>query len=103
MLVLITGTIANRLKLTKFFKVIIGASLMVLLDLPIETAAPIFDFWEFAGGIAPSQNYLAWFGIATILHAVFQGLNIQGHFKFSFNLYLCQFIFFTYFYVYYNL
>jgi len=103
MLVLITGVIANKLKLAKFFKVIIGASLMILLDLPMELAAPIFDFWEFSGGVAPLQNYLAWFGISAILHAVFQGLDIKGNFKFSFHLYLCQFIFFTYFYGYYNL
>ncbi|MFT4761449.1 MAG: putative membrane protein [Paraglaciecola sp.] len=102
-LVLITGAIANRLKVNRFWKVIIGASLMILLDLPMEVAAPIFDFWEFAGGVAPLQNFIAWFLIAAVLHVVFQGLKITGNFKFSLHLYICQFIFFTYFYVFYSL
>jgi uncharacterized membrane protein len=102
-LVLITGAIANRLKVNRFWKVIIGASLMILLDLPMEVAAPIFDFWEFAGGVAPLQNFIAWFLIAAVLHVVFQVLKITGNFKFSLHLYICQFIFFTYFYVFYSL
>jgi len=103
MLVLITGAIANKLKLATFYKVVFGASLMILLDLPMEIAAPIFDFWEFSGHVAPLQNYLAWFIISLVLHAIFQGLNIKGNFKFSLNLYLCLFIFFTYFSVFYHL
>jgi putative membrane protein len=102
MLVLITGAIANQFKIARFWKVMIGASLMILLDLPMETAAPIFDFWEFTGGVAPLQNYIAWFLIAAVLHAVFQGLKITGNFHFSLHLYLCQFVFFTYFYIYYS-
>lgn len=103
MLVLITGSIANQLKVAQFWKIIIGASLMILLDLPMEVAAPIFDFWEFSGGVAPLQNYIAWFLIAMALHAFFQGLKITGNYRFCLHLYLCQFVFFTYFYIFYSL
>lgn len=102
MLVLITGAIANDFMVSKPWKVLIGASLMLLLDLPMEVVAPIFDFWEFSGGIAPLQNYVAWFVVASFLHAIFQALNIKGDPRFSVNLYLCQFVFFTYFYVFYS-
>lgn len=103
MLVLITGAIANEVAVSKYFKVIIGASLMIVLDFPMELCAPIFDFWEFQGGTAPLQNYVAWFVIAAILHVVFQGMDLKGNSRFSINLYLCQFTFFTYFYVYYSI
>lgn len=103
MLVLITGSIANYFVLPKWIKVVIGASLMILLDLPMEGVAPIFDFWEFSGGVAPFQNYVAWFIIAAILHCIFQLTDLQGDPRFSVNLYACQFIFFTYFYVFYNI
>lgn len=103
MLVLITGVIANKISSSKILSVIIGASLMILLDLPMEVAAPIFDFWEFEGGIAPLQNYVAWFGIAAFLHFIFQTAKIEGDYPFSLNLYICQYIFFTYFYAFYSL
>jgi len=103
MLVLITGSIANNLIAAKWIRVIIGASLMILLDLPMEGVAPIFDFWEFSGGIAPFQNYVAWFIIAAILHGIFQLADLKGAPKFSAHLYACQFIFFAYFYAFYHL
>ncbi|MEM1124400.1 MAG: carotenoid biosynthesis protein [Bacteroidota bacterium] len=103
MLVLITGPITNRLKVAKPLKAIIGATLMILLDIPMEVAAPIFDFWEFAGGVAPLQNYIAWWLIAVVLHAVFQGMNLLGNYRFALHLYLCQLLFFIYFYGFYSL
>jgi uncharacterized membrane protein len=102
-LVLITGSIANDFIVSKWTKVIIGASLMILLDLSMEGVAPIFDFWEFSEGIAPLQNYVAWFIIAVFLHGIFQLTDFKGDPRFSANLYACQFIFFTYFYVFYSL
>ena len=101
-LVLITGEISNKTLVPKWIKVMIGAALMVLLDFFMELPAPIFDFWTFEGGVAPMNNYIAWFGIACILHAFFQWLKIEGNFKFSLHLYICQFLFFAYFYGYYS-
>lgn len=103
LLVLITGVISNEFTVSKFGKVIIGASLMILLDFPMELVAPIFDFWEFEGGIAPLQNYIAWFLIAAFLHGIFQWANLDGNARFCINLFGCQFLFFLYFYVYYSL
>ena len=77
---------------------------MDLVAFPVRglNIAPIFDFWEFQGGMAPFQNYVAWFAIAAILHTIFQWFQIKGNTRFSLNLYLCQFTFFTYFYVFYS-
>jgi len=102
-LVLITGEIANEFTISKIKKVLLGAFLMVLLDFLMEASAPIFDFWSFEGGVAPIRNYIAWFGIAVFLHGIFQWAKLKGDVRFCFNLYACQFIFFTYFYVYNSL
>jgi len=102
-LVLISGQIANKIHVSRWFKILIGASLMVILDFFMEVPAPHFDFWMFEGGIAPLRNYIAWFAIAALLHLVYQLLKIQGNFKLSFHLYICQLIFFAFFYAYYNL
>lgn len=102
-LVFITGGIANTFKIDRWLKVFLGAFLMVFLDLMIEVVAPVFDFWTFKGGIAPVQNYIAWFAIASVLHFIFQRMRVTGDTKFSVHLYGCQLIFFAYFAVYYSL
>jgi len=101
-LVLATGEISNRIPVAKWIKVLIGAGLMVLFDFFIEIPAPIFDFWVFEGGIAPLSNYIGWYVVAVVLHAVFQAMKIEGNFKISLHVYICQLLFFAYFYVFYS-
>ena len=102
-LVLITGEISSKLQVSRWVRITVGAALMVLLDFFIELPAPIFDFWVFEGGTAPMSNYVAWFGIAWVLHFIFLQMKIRGHFRFSLHLYVCQFLFFAYFYAIYIL
>ncbi len=99
-LVIITGAIANHLLKSKFKRILLGAGLMVVLDFFMEASAPVFDFWVFSEGIAPFQNYLAWFLIAAFLHFLFQEFKMNGSYLFSKHLYACQLIFFAWFYIY---
>lgn len=101
LLVLITGTVANKIKAGFWLKVFFGAFLMVFLDFFMEFSAPIFDFWTFKNGIAPLQNYIAWFAIASGLHVIFQRANIFGNFKIAVHMYVCQLVFFGFFFFYY--
>lgn len=48
-------------------KALVGAALMVALDVLIEPVAMMFDFWMWEGGIIPLQNYIGWFVIAFVL------------------------------------
>lgn len=98
-LIMISGVISDKIKAHYVIKALVGAGLMVVLDFFIELPAPVFDFWEFSGGEAPVQNYLAWFLISFIMLLAFQKLNIKGDFIFSAHLYAAQLIFFAYFYV----
>ncbi|GAA0872012.1 hypothetical protein GCM10009117_11590 [Gangjinia marincola] len=97
-LVFITGSISNHLSNNIAIKILSGALLMVILDYFMETSAPIFDYWTFEGGIAPLQNYVAWFIIAALLHTIYQLCKLRGNFVISLHLYLAQLIFFIFFY-----
>jgi putative membrane protein len=99
-LVLVTGAIASRWFNNFWVKIAIGAALMVGLDFFMEVSAPVFDFWDFGKNGAPLRNYVAWFFIAALLHALFQKYEMKGNYLFSLNLFLAQLLFFAYFFFY---
>ncbi|EMY81895.1 carotene biosynthesis-associated membrane protein [Psychroflexus gondwanensis ACAM 44] len=101
MLTFICGSIANKLSDSVFLKSLLGTFMMLLLDLFMEKVAPIFDFWEFTGGYAPIDNYIAWGVISFIFHLIFHLFKVKGNFLISFHLYMVQLVFFIYFYVYF--
>ncbi|MEN8811683.1 MAG: carotenoid biosynthesis protein [Candidatus Arcticimaribacter sp.] len=94
-LVICCGAIAADLAGNFYTKVLLGVGLMLLLDFVIEPIAPILDFWEFTGGVAPLQNYIGWLAIALPLHIIYHGLKIELKGNFTHHLFLLQIIFFT--------
>jgi putative membrane protein len=54
-----------------FVRVLMSALLMVGLDVLIEPIAIELDFWTWAGGDVPFQNYIGWFVIAFVLQFAF--------------------------------
>lgn len=52
-------------------KAMLGATLMVGLDVFIEPVAMAFDFWSWKGGAVPMHNYIGWWGVSFL---VFLGL-----------------------------
>lgn len=101
MLTFICGSVANKLSDNVFLKSLLGTFMMLFLDLFMEKVAPIFDFWEFTGGYAPIDNYIAWGVISFIFHLIFHLFKVKGNFLISFHLYMVQLVFFIYFYVYF--
>lgn len=99
-LVIITGVMANQMFQSRFKRILAGAGLMVFLDFFLEVSAPVFDFWVWENGVAPLQNFIAWFAIAALLHFVFQSFKMKGNSMFSRHLYYCQLAFFAWFYFY---
>lgn len=95
MLTFITGAVGAVLfKNSTVFAAVVGALLMVLLDLVIEPVAPKFDYWEFANETAPLSNYIGWFLVAFPIQWVYQKYVTQKDTVFSFHLVLIQFLFF---------
>ncbi|QLG44166.1 carotenoid biosynthesis protein [Costertonia aggregata] len=98
LLTYITASILNYSSLQDWLKILLAAILMVLLDFFMEHSAPIFDFWKFEGGIAPLENYIAWFGLALLFQIILKAFKIRGERLFATHLYLAQLVFFMYFY-----
>ncbi len=84
-----------------WWRTLIGAALMVLLDIFLEHSAPIFDFWYWSTGKPPLQNFLGWFALSLIYQALYHKLKIQGNTEFSYNVYASQLVFFVIFYFYF--
>jgi len=96
-LVFITAVISNKISNHFFLKAAFGSALMVSLDIFMERVALAFDFWHFTNGHPPLRNFVTWFLVAFILHAIFQYFKLKGNIKFALHLYVAQLVFFTYF------
>ena len=98
MLTFVTGAVgAVFFKRSAFWAAVLGALLMVLLDLVIEPVAPKFDYWEFAEVTAPLSNYIGWFLVAFPIQWIYQTKVRTKDRVFSFHLVLIQFLFFSIF------
>ena len=75
-----------------------GASLlMVGLDVLMEQCAPAMDYWQFAGGIVPLQNYLGWFSVSMAAHLLFARFMSEKKHALGVHIYFAfAFFFFTY-------
>lgn len=79
-------------------RVLLAASLMLLLDLLMEKNAPTFGFWSFEPEV-PLYNYICWGLIALLMVGFLSRLNINGNRKISLHLFLTQLLFFAWFFV----
>lgn len=95
MLIYCCGTILQNVNLSIFFKALIGAFAMVLLDILIEPVAMKLDFWQWQNNIIPIQNYIAWFFISLFLLLVFHSLSFNKQNFLAKILLIIQFSFFA--------
>jgi uncharacterized membrane protein len=50
---------------------VVAAAMMTGFDFLLEPVAMRFDFWSWTDGIIPTQNYIAWFFAALLIHYAF--------------------------------
>ncbi len=62
-----TAALLHKFNIPKAVKAAIAATLMVSYDIFLEPVAVRFDFWTWAGGTIPLQNYMAWWIIAFLM------------------------------------
>jgi putative membrane protein len=74
---------------------LISAFIAFVFDLILEPIAIKLDYWTWAEGIIPLQNYLAWFVIALISALGFGYFKIKVFSKISLHYLFVQFIFFV--------
>lgn len=94
LLVYSCGMAANIFRYSVFIKSIIGALLMVIIDLSLEPVAVSLDFWTWENGIIPLQNYVGWFIIAFFMNIYFQRLGLKKMNRIAIALFIIQYIFF---------
>jgi putative membrane protein len=90
-----SGMIASLLKINRFSKAVVAATLMVAMDFVLEPVAMDYDFWSWDGNSVPLRNYISWFVISLIFQGLFQGLRLKQINRFSIILFIVQLIFFT--------
>lgn len=89
------GVILNKIKLHFVIKSLIGAALLVGLDIFIEPIAIRFDFWTWSAPSVPLQNYIAWYIAAFVFLCLFYKLEFNKSNKIALTFLLVQFGFFA--------
>ncbi len=75
--------------------ILLSSLLMVLMDVLIEPIAISLDFWTWALGDIPLQNYIMWFFVSLIMNALISFNRLKIDSRISFGLLLSQILFFT--------
>lgn len=76
-------------------KSLVGALILVLIDVLLEPVAVKYDYWSWAESFVPLQNYVAWFIVSFILMRIYFELEFRKTNKVAATLLLCQIMFFT--------
>jgi len=95
MLAIISASIAKHFQMNRYLQAIVAALFMLLLDVLIEPAAMVSDYWTWEGDVIPLFNFVCWFGVALLLQFVYFGLNLAEKNKVAVALYCIQFVFFV--------
>lgn len=77
----------------------LAASLMTGLDFWLEPVAMHLDFWQWAEGLIPVQNFVAWWLVSFPLCAVYLRLPFAKDYALARFVYLAQLLFFAGHYV----
>lgn len=94
-LVYATGAISRKLPIIRLGRAVVGALLMVMLDIVLEPVAIQLDFWTWEATEVPIANYIAWFVIAFALHVLYQMLKFRKSNQLAPALYIVMLLFFT--------
>ena len=90
-----TYGVSSYLFKNKTIITIFASILMVLTDYIIEPMAGALDFWHWAGGKIPIQNYVGWFFVSLIIHSILVKMSFKFNIKLCLALLLSQILFFT--------
>jgi bisanhydrobacterioruberin hydratase len=73
---------------------LVGALILVLLDILIEPVAVHFDYWQWQEHQIPLQNYVAWFIFSFLLLNVYYAISFEKRSRVAIVMIATQFIFF---------
>lgn len=73
---------------------LLGAVVLVVVDFLIEPVAIKYDYWNWAGGVIPLQNYLGWFVVAFAMFLFFEKMTFRKQNSAAIVLFVAQICFF---------
>ncbi|WP_343114260.1 carotenoid biosynthesis protein [Mucilaginibacter sp.] len=95
LLIYATGVSMRRSRMKNMLaRIVIGALVLVLLDILIEPIAIHFDYWHWTGGSIPVKNYVCWFLLSALLLFIFEQFKFKRQSIVAIVLLVMQFVFF---------
>ncbi len=94
LLVYLSTSVAEMLKIRGIVGVLFSSVAMVLYDFVIERVAPKTDMWYWGNDIVPLQNFITWFALALIFNAIMKVAKVKTENKLAPVVLLSQFLFF---------
>lgn len=88
-------SIAEKLKIKKWFAIFVAPAFMLVYDIVMEQVAPKMDMWNWHNSEVPIRNYVAWYVIAFSFVLLLKAFKIKTSNPLSAILFICQFLFFT--------
>jgi len=96
LLIYSAGVLMQRTRIRSlFFRVIIGAAILVLLDLLIEPVARRYDYWHWTNNSVPLKNYSDWFFVSAAMLFAFEQFRFKRQGIVAPVLLVVQFVFFA--------
>lgn len=96
LLVFAAGITMQQLRIkSSWARIILGALVLVLLDILIEPVAVKFDYWHWADSIVPVKNYVCWFLVSGVMLWVFEQFKFRKQSWAAPILLSVQFVFFA--------
>jgi len=93
-LVYTTGVLLSIYNLNRYLLAFLGAIILVAIDFLIEPVAIKYDYWNWAGGVIPLQNYAGWFLVAFLMFIFFNRMNFRKQNSAAIVLFVAQLCFF---------
>jgi putative membrane protein len=95
LLIYSTGVLMQRSRIKNIYiRIIVGALVLVSLDLLIEPVAIHFDYWHWTGNGIPLKNYFCWFTLSAGMFFAFEKFQFKPQNKAAPALLIMQFVFF---------
>jgi len=99
MLTYAAGIITKSFPLNKIMQILLGACMMVCVDILIEPVAIEYNFWHWEKPEVPVQNYISWGIMAVVLLALFHRVPQKTHNPVAVIFFITQIMFFGAFWI----
>jgi putative membrane protein len=95
-LVVVSASVVNRIKVNTILKISFAALLMVVLDYLMEPVSNDLDFWYWKNDLIPVFNFICWYLISFFLQYFYFNFNklVESNRVFN-SLYIVLFVFFS--------